>query len=164
MKKYPTFSTPSPFELFLDLDGVLADFNGRIKLLTGKQPNELPKNRLWSSVARDGDFYYKLKLMPDADILWGYCKQYIPTFLTGLPMMKGSADQKTRWCAEKFGPEWKVICLMARDKKLHSGPNKVLVDDNMKNCNEWMEKGGVAILHTDVHETISKLEELRIAY
>ena len=32
-----------PFKLYLDLDGVFADFNGRVKLLTGKIRMSLEK-------------------------------------------------------------------------------------------------------------------------
>ena len=42
-----------------------------------------------------------------------------------------------------------------RDEK----PN-VLIDDYLKNINEWEAKGGIGIHHTDVGKTLSELRSL----
>ena len=46
MHKVPLVDTAHPLKLFLDLDGVFADFNKRVKQLTGVEPYQLPKNRV----------------------------------------------------------------------------------------------------------------------
>jgi len=162
-KKVPTINT-KPFELFLDLDGVFADFERRVFKLSGKRPHELGKG-LWKVVMADRDFFASLELMPDAEHLWTYCQQYNPTFLTGAPPGERSRLQKAEWVAKKFGPEYTTIVLPKKDKQLHSGPNKVLIDDTPINVEQWVAKGGHGVLHKgDVWETIKFIEELRLSY
>lgn len=151
-----------PFKLYLDLDGVFADFDGRVKLLTGKNPHELGKD-LWKIISRDKEFFASLELMKDAEYLWEYCKQYNPTFLTGAPSSQRMRDQKQEWTADKFGV-YDTIVLPKRDKLLYSGWKKVLVDDTQENIHAWVQKGGVGIHHRDVWETIEALEQTRAVY
>lgn len=154
-----------PFEVFLDLDGVFADFDGLHFKLTGKWPHEVDKKEMWKTVNRHPHYFYSLELCSDAEHLWAYTKQYTPTFLTGLPSGNNGRAQKVRWVAEKFGSEWNVIVLPRREKQNYSGPNKVLIDDNAQLIDQWNEKGGLGVLHKgDVWETIAILEELREAY
>jgi len=113
----------------------------------------------------DKKFFISLELMPDAEHLWAYTRQYNPIFLTGAPPGQSSREQKEEWVVKQFGAEWKTIVLPKKDKQLHSGPNKVLIDDNRQNINEWVAKGGHGILHKgDVWATIAAIEELRIGY
>jgi len=153
-----------PFDVFLDLDGVFADFNGKIKELTGFEPVDLPKKELWKTVYRQHDFFASLALMEGAELLWAYFKPFKPIFLTGAPQGAAMQAQKIEWVKEKFGHEWVTIVLPRKDKQLHSGPNKLLVDDQERNIEEWVSKGGYGILHKgDAKDTIAQVEELRIA-
>lgn len=162
-KKVPTITT-RPFQLYLDLDGVFADFDGGFFKLTGKLPHQVEKNFLWKVINREERFFGELALMRDAEHLWAYTKQYQPTFLTGLPAKKSGREQKQEWVAKQFGDEWETIVLPKREKQLHSGPNKVLVDDTHLNIEQWIAKGGLGVFHTDVWDTIIQLEELRLSY
>lgn len=164
MRKVPKIDT-KPFELFLDLDGVFAHFDKRVFDLSGKWPHELGKG-LWKLIMADKEFFAKLELMPEAEHLWEYSKQYAPIFLTGAPPGERSRNQKREWTGRKFGSEWseKTIVLPKRDKPLYSGPNKVLVDDTHGNIESWVEKGGIGIHHKDPWATIEQLEELRLGY
>jgi hypothetical protein len=156
-----------PFEIYLDLDGVFADFDGGFHKITGKYPHEVHKGKLWGTINARGDFFYKLELMEDAEHLWEYFKQYGDDkvkFLTGLPMLKNGKEQKQMWTLEKFGPQWETIVLPKKEKQLHAGPNKVLIDDTEANVEQWVAKGGIGILHTNVWKTIKEVEELRLGY
>jgi len=157
--------TSQPFELvFLDLDGVFADFDGRFFELTGKWPWQVEKKFLWKVVNGDNEFFYRLKLMKDADHLWTYVKQYPIKFLTGLPSKQGGKEQKERWVVETFGSEHHTIVLPKKQKQDHSGPNRVLIDDTEPNITQWVSKGGHGMHHKDVWDTIEAMEELRKAY
>jgi hypothetical protein len=72
-------------KLFLDLDGVLADFDRGVETLLGRNPHELPPPRMWSALAKAPEFYGTLEMMHDAQRLWDFCKPFRPTILTGLP-------------------------------------------------------------------------------
>lgn len=163
-KKIPLFTEPAPFALFLDLDGVFAGFDEKFFAMTGKWPHQVEKKQLWKVVNSVDDYFYSLPLMADADHLWAYCKQYTPQFLTGLPMKQNGREQKVNWVIDKFGSEWTTHVVPKRDKQLFSGPNKVLIDDTIVNIEQWTAKGGMGVLHRDVWETITHLEELRLSY
>ena len=49
---------------------------------------------------------------------------------------------------------------MSHDKFKWSGPKKILIDDFTRNTIPWEQKGGIAILHTDVNKTVQKLKDL----
>lgn len=167
MRNVPKINT-YPFELYLDLDGVFADFEGLFYDLTNKRVHEVEKRELWKIVNSHPHYFYSLKLMPQAEELWTYCQQYNPVFLTGLPMSKGpfgGKEQKLRWVAEKFGPDWVVHVVPKKRKQEWSGPNKVLLDDTHSNLAEWTAKGGHAVHHDgDIWKSIQHLEDLRLAY
>ena len=67
-------------QLFLDLDGVFADFNKGVKAITGKEPSSLPSWKLWSSINKKEDFrdYEKsikknhLTFFASADLFWSF--------------------------------------------------------------------------------------------
>ncbi|QJE74899.1 hypothetical protein HHL28_13850 [Aerophototrophica crusticola] len=150
----------APHRLFLDLDGVLADFDRGVEMITGRRPDQLPTKVMWAALARAPDFFGTLHLMQDAHDLWEYCKPHRPVILTGLPLGKWAAPQKQRWVANMLGADVEVITCMARDKPRWSGPGHVLVDDREKTKPGWEEKGGTFILHRNAAESIAALKGL----
>ena len=157
----------NPFdELHLDLDGCFADFEKRVKLISGHTPSELKalNKGLWKFIKEDKLFFASLEMMPDAEYLWLYCKQYKPSFLTGAPPGERAQQQKKDWVKEKFGPEYTTIVLPKKDKQLHAGHMKVLIDDTHSNVIEWTNAGGISVHHSNVWDTIEQMEELRHKY
>lgn len=161
-----------PFDLFLDLDGVFAHFDkGVSKMFGGKHISEVPKKDMWRYINghREG-FFLTLEMMEDAEHLWNYTKQYDPTILSGLPSMSTGRSQKTAWVHTNLVNEngWqadKIIILPKKEKQLHSGPRKVLLDDTQINIDQWVDQGGIGILHDgDVWKTVNALEELRLSW
>ncbi|MBB3265233.1 hypothetical protein FHW79_002853 [Azospirillum sp. OGB3] len=147
-------------KLFLDLDGVLADFDRGVKAVTGKRPEEIPMKVMWRELSRHPDFFGTLDFMHDAQDLWRFCEPYGPTILTGLPLGSWAPEQKRRWVAHMLGPHVRVITCMARDKHRHGGPGTVLVDDREKARDPWTQAGGDFILHTSAKESIAALKRL----
>lgn len=151
-------------QLFLDCDGVLADFDAYATKLLGMPPRAFEAKhglgRFWSRLAAHEDFYYKLPLMPDAQMLWDAVAHLHPIILTGLPRGDWAAPQKMRWAAKHF-PEARMITTMARAKRDHmENPGDVLVDDLLKYRHLWEEAGGVFVHHKDARSTIEKLRAL----
>src|SRR5689334_10488276 len=72
--------------LFLDLDGVLADFDRGVHAATGARPEELPLKTMWAALATVPAFFETLELMRDAEALWQFRAPHRPTILTGLPL------------------------------------------------------------------------------
>jgi len=147
-------------KLFLDLDGVLADFDRGVKAVTGKRPEDLPMKVMWRELSRHPDFFGTLEFMHDAQELWAFCAPHEPVILTGLPLGSWAPEQKRRWVAHMLGPHVRVITCMARDKHRHAGPGTVLVDDREKARAPWVAAGGIFILHTSAKNSIAELKKL----
>jgi hypothetical protein len=151
---------PIDMKLFLDLDGVLADFDRGVETVTGRRPQQLPIKAMWKALAKHPDFYGTLELMHDAQVLWEFCRPHDPTILTGLPLGDWAPEQKRRWVAAMLGPEVPVITCMTRDKHHYSGEGHVLVDDRAGTQAAWEATGGTFILHTSAAQSIAELKRL----
>jgi len=146
--------------LFLDLDGVLADFDAGARKVLGMSPDafeaKYSKREFWRRLARAKDFYATLPLLPDAMELFGAVKHLEPTILTGLPLGNWAAPQKVKWAAEHF-PGTKIITTMARDKYRHMTGMDVLVDDRSDHRSKWEDAGGTFIHHKNARDSIRQL-------
>ncbi len=150
-------------KLFLDCDGVLADFEAGARKILGTDVRTFEarhgKGEFWRRLSRAKDFYASLPKMPDADLLFDAVRHLKPTILTGLPIGKWAAPQKVRWAAEHF-PGVPIITCMARDKHRHMEGPDVLVDDSERHMAAWQEAGGIYILHTSARESLVALAEI----
>ena len=147
--------------LFLDVDGVLADFDGGFRAITGLTPEEFEhahgKGAFWKTIAKSGDFYFKLELLPGAREMVETVRHLSPTLLTGLPIGKWAAPQKVRW-AKKHFPELEIVTCMARDKWRYGKPGDVLVDDSLRAKEPWEERaGGAFVLHENPRTSLDRL-------
>ena len=149
-------------QLFLDCDGVLADFDHGATAILGMPPKAFEKRhglgRFWAKLASAPDFYFSLPLLPGATELFDAVKHLDPIILTGLPQGNWAADQKVRWAAQHF-PGVRIITTMARDKRNHAKSGDVLVDDLLKHGALWEEIGGVFIHHKDAERSLAALSE-----
>jgi hypothetical protein len=166
--------TKGEYEIFLDIDGVFADFDKGVQKILDEPYSERRyekepkfKKKMWDTInkyRKDGkEFWFNLELLPDAMDLWNYTKKYNPTFLTatGTSGKEKTEDEKRRWVADKFGKNVPVLVVeAARDKKKHSKENRILVDDKEKAIKPWEEAGGIGILHTSSANTIKELKKL----
>ena len=149
--------------LFLDADGVLADFDAGAKVLLGMTAREFEARRgrgaFWKRLATAPDFYTTLPEMPDARILFDAVKHLQPTILTGLPLGKWAAPQKVKWAAEHF-PGVPIITCMARDKHKHMKPGDVLVDDRENHRAAYEAEGVVFIHHKNAEDSLRQLAKI----
>ena len=152
-----------PPRLFLDADGVLADFDrGACELLGAKPKAFIAKHGrgiFWKRLARARNFYGDLPEMPDARLLFDAVKHLKPTILTGLRMGNWAARQKIDWAAEHF-PGVPIITCMARDKHKHMHPGDVLVDDREKHRAAYEEAGVLFIHHKNAADSLRQLAKI----
>jgi hypothetical protein len=149
-------------QLYLDCDGVLADFDKGAAAALGMHPKAFEKRfgpgRFWARLAGAPDFYFGLPLLDGATELFDAVRHLDPIILTGLPRGNWAADQKVRWAAKHF-PGTRIITTLARDKRKHAKEGDVLVDDQLRHSGLWEEAGGVFIHHKSVEATLERLEE-----
>jgi hypothetical protein len=152
-------------QLFLDCDGVLADFDSGAAAVFGMPAKAYQKRyglgRFWKLLGSQDAFYAELPLMPDAVELFEAVRHLDPVILTGLPRGNWAAPQKVRW-AERHFPGTRVITCMAVDKHRHSQEGDILVDDNDKYRKLWEDAGGIFIHHRSARRSLEELEALGV--
>lgn len=139
--------------LFLDLDGVLVDFDRHCRIVLGFEPTHVNRTQFWAAVEACEDFWHDMPMMPGARLMWDTLKPYNPTILTALPRTQRSQaeTQKRLWVAKHLDPLIPVITVTrSSDKRYHcTQPGDVLVDDRPMNCAGWNAHGGRAVLFSD---------------
>lgn len=155
--------------VFVDLDGVLADFDGGYEKLFGVRPdkrNEKKTPDLWTNIETTRDFFYNLQLMPDALDLWHGVRALVepndPVVLTGIPLLNDADKQKKRWVYNYLGyaAAERMICCRSVDKCKFGRIGDILIDDWEKYRHLWVGMGGVFVLHTGAVESLKELKEV----
>lgn len=154
-------------QLFLDCDGVLADFDKAADELLGMPPrqfeDEFGTGEFWNRIRSRRNFYRNLPLLPDARELFDAVAHLNPVILTGCPRGGWAEPQKVEWAREHF-PGTKVITCLSAEKRMHMRPGDVLVDDYMKYRARWENAGGIFILHVSARQSIAELKRLGLLF
>lgn len=147
-------------QIFLDCDGVLADFDTYAGKIFGLHPRHAEETlgikRFWVDLQSHGGFYEKLPLMPEATKLFDAVAHLNPIILTGLPRGDWAEPQKLAW-RDKHFPDTKMICCPSKDKRLHMKAGDVLIDDWPKYKPLWEEYGGKFILYQNADQALDEL-------
>lgn len=159
-------------KLFLDLDQVFADFHSFAYLHSGHAYQDGPK-AIWAKLDKIDRMFKKLRPFEGAkhffDILYGTGKIHLGEgsveILTALPLRTGtlmtaSAD-KISWVREHLSKDIVVNCVPGWEaKKYYCQPGDILIDDMLRNCEDWTNAGGIAIQHLDMRDTLNQLHEV----
>lgn len=159
--------------LYIDMDGVVADWDAAARAAIGDRVKDL-NNRWpdedWQLIKKIEHFYRDLPKMPKADELMYIAQAFRDNLkwdlkmLTAIPRendMPNAFHDKIKWM-DKYYPGIDV-CFgpYSHDKKLHCRPGDILVDDRLSNIQEWESVGGTAIRVTaDYDQAIAELESL----
>lgn len=147
-------------KLFVDLDGVLADFDTGYEQVFGYRPDKVKDDVDWQAVRRHQGFYENLPPMPDLDALWASVAPLNPTVLTGVPKsVEEAPENKKAWVRKNLGSDVPVICCLSKEKSLHCVGDSILIDDWDKYRHLWLAKGGIWILHQSAEQSISELNQ-----
>ena len=155
-------SAKQKYKLYVDLDGVLADFVKGFKDITGEDPDTFKKTRsekeLWAAINSNKTFFADLDMMSDAQELWNALKKFNPTILTTTSRLPRSVEQKKQWVKEHLGKDVNVITVPGT-KEEYAAANAILIDDMDKNLIPWKEEGGIGIKHTSAKKTLKSLQK-----
>jgi 5'-nucleotidase len=157
--------------LYLDMDGVVANFEGWAADSIGptwKQEIDKPD---WGSFGNFPNLYLNLPKMINADSLYHECCALVGEdrvqFLTALPrraqpIFPNAARHKVEWIKKNISPKARVhFGPYAVDKQLHvRSPEDILVDDMKINIDQWNKAGGIGILHTSAANSILQLNKI----
>jgi len=167
-----TFEAVQKYKVYVDLDGVLVDFDKFAREATGVCPMKAStepglKSKFWAGVDRymrsGKPFFSAMSPMPDAMELWNYVKKFDPEILTatGHVQTQTVLKEKPEWVRKHLGDHIKVnMVAKSSEKAKFAGPNVILIDDRRKSIDPWVAAGGIGILHKNAADTIAQLKEL----
>ena len=103
--------------------------------------------------------------MSGAKRLYQFIARYDPHVLSAYSGKDpNSKNGKLKWLAKHTKFKKPNINLVLRSQKQKyattNGKPNVLIDDYIKNINEWEAKGGIGVHHTSVPKTINELKKL----
>jgi len=152
--------------IYIDMDGVIADFSKRYKEKFHVTPEETRDNKEFNSYfdkfISDGEFS-TLDLMPDATELLNFVSELdTPKEIlssTARPQNHGMiAPQKQMWL-NKHNIHYKANFVPGKSLKYkYATPNSIIIDDTKSVIDDWNKAGGIGILHTDAKSTIEILK------
>ena len=156
--------------IYLDMDGVLADFIGGLENAFGTEGAEdflgtSGSSTKWDSLRKVRGFWKDLPIMPGSRELFKFVSKYPHETLTAYPKrMPEAQDGKTKFMRTKFKFKGKMNLVMRADKQKYAknkeGKPNILIDDYIKNIRQFESAGGVGIHHTNASKTINTLKKL----
>ena len=149
-------------KLYLDMDGVLADFNKGFARIKG---NEEDRVRFRKAVM-DYQIFEDLDFMPDTQELLNHVSRLQQVEIEILTSMgtfnpeqgEAAKRQKLKWLNEKNIPYRANFVRTKTEKAQYATENSILIDDSVGCISPFIRKGGHGILHTNSSETISVLD------
>lgn len=152
-------------QLFLDCDGVLADFDTHALEVFGIPSREYERiygaKAFWKRLRETPNYFRDMPLMSDARLLMDEVQHLNPIILTGCPRGDWAQPQKTAWVEQHF-PGIKMITCSSRDKRNHAKAGDVIVDDWHQYRHLWLEMGGIWVSHTCAQTSIDALSALGV--
>ena len=154
----------TPYKIYSDMDGVIADFDRMVRSITGRGYNDEDVRRY---VAKK-NFWLNIPPTKDFDIYWNFIKKYKPDILTAYPRwdVDGAKKGKAAWNRKYTRIPAERLHVVARKNKqmfaydsINNRPN-VLIDDHLQNIEEWKASGGIGIYHTNALSSIMQLKGL----
>jgi len=155
-------------KIYLDMDGVIADFAKRYKELFLITPEQADRSRNFAGYFKsfiDTKQFANLDMMPDARMLLDHLNTLdIPVEILSSTAKQDShvdiSDQKRVWLISQ-GINYPRNFVPGKSLKYtFAAPESIIIDDTLSVISDWVEAGGTAIHHTDAASTIASLDAL----
>ena len=153
-------------QIFIDMDGVLADFESGLTKALGYKVDLKGKKDVYAEHKRKltaQRLFRTLKPLPDA---WKLVDYAINSGIhTEVLTAAGTVNRtlvirdKIDWIREHIHPNWILIPTFKGSQKAAFAHKKaVLIDDRQRNIDCWVEAGGIGIHHKTADDTIEQLD------
>lgn len=163
-------SYPSKPIVYVDMDGVLADFFGEVARKHAVEYwREIHRKDIGvNQVAQEPGFFKSLPPMPNAaNLMRGVLKLCKSYSILSSPLMSDvdqSSEEKAQWLDRHLAKHQPQAIIFDHEKyKYAQQPNEtpnILIDDWDTNIKLWQANGGIGILHKDDRweDTLAKLK------
>ena len=162
----------SDYKVYLDMDGVIADFDKRFEDLSGMKPKEFEskygKNKFWEFIDEDNkiSFWVGIPEMPGAKALVDAVKKYNYELLTAPSVKKQSYLGKILWVrnhSDLLGGKPRINFKKAKEKHLvkpELSKTDILIDDREDTIGRWESAGGTGIHYQNISQVLNDLGKL----
>lgn len=177
--------------ILLDLDGTIVNFCGGVSRLFGKTPEWLDENwtvgikdvcealsikksQLWSRVNSTDKFWETLEPYPWLDELMDLLSKEDVHICTSPGICDANAMHgKAKWINKYLGSKFSKNFIFTPNKWMLAKPDRILIDDYDKQCNGFVQHGGLAIVfaqhwnsnymnsHRKIEYVKERLEEIK---
>lgn len=149
--------------VYLDMDGVLADFDKSFREINGVDAKEYEDEhgtvRFWNRVYMTPNFFRYLSLMPKAFEVFRTAKSIGQEvcILSSPSRVNESLCvlQKRMWLDAWLGGD--VPAIFEKDKHKYAGKDYLLVDDNPNKVEKWKKAGGDAVLYVSAEQCLKDM-------
>lgn len=154
----------SKYKIYLDMDGVIADWKGQFKKKFG-YPVEIfdgrfGKEKRQKLVQQNSPLFYEnMPWTKDGKILFNFLKQF-PTEILSHSTDDQCKQGKQTWLQNKNINLTQHLVDNRQDKAKYAAKDTILIDDREDNIAEFQNAGGIGILHKNSTDTINKLKEI----
>lgn len=151
--------------IYCDMDQVLCNFMKGAEKSTGEPFATAEKERRWEAIRNTKDFWANLEWMPEAKRLYRFIDKYEPHILSAYSTNDPNSQLgKRKWLKKNTnittGKTHLVLRAQKRNFATTNGKPNLLIDDYIKNIQEWERAGGIGVHHTSVTNTITQLKRL----
>ena len=156
-------------EIYVDMDGVLADFFGAWKKLVGKDWREITDlDDALQKIRDKDDFWLNIPITSNANNLLSLIKQLKGKYnilSAPLPNDPNSEPHKREWIKKNLSSFPPSNVIITSNKAVHAtqpdGTPNILIDDFGKNIAKWEAAGGVGFKHKDhkFERTVKNLKQ-----
>lgn len=145
------------------MDGVLTDWEKQFERLFGvpveTYESEHGKEKRYELVHKNSpNFYATMPWMNDGKILYNFIKEF-PTEILSHATDAECKQGKEKWLSDHNVTLKQNLVPEREDKAKFATPDSILIDDREDNVNEFIQAGGIGILHKNATDTINKLKE-----
>ena len=139
--------------IYCDMDMVLCDFLKGAEEILGVPFPKAEKGTKWPKIS--------------AKKMWSFIDKYDSHILSAYSTKDANSRKgKYNWLRKnaKLTKKSRIHLVMREDKQKYAmttdGKPNLLIDDYIKNVNEWKAKGGIGVHHTSPSNTIAELKRL----
>ena len=163
----------SEYKVYLDMDGVLADFDQRFRDISGMEPrdfeNKYGRKEFWNLIDEENKikFWVGIPVMDGAAALVNAVKDYDYELLTSPSAKKQSYLGKILWVKNHTGSVFpsKPRINFKRAKEKHEvkpqlSQTDILIDDREDTIGRWNAAGGTGIVYKSIGQVLSDLKKL----